>query len=168
MSVKQEWGVRIKVLIITALIASLGNVLATWKDVRDGVEGASIVMPWETLSVMVVMLVIVVVGCEVDDLLRKINIKLPTALYISLITLLLSIPNFSPVAGWIETNFAKIGTLPLCTPILAYAGISIGKDMGDFRKQGIGIVLTSLLAFAGTYIGSAVIAQILLKATGVI
>ena len=54
MSVKQEWGVRIKVLIITALIASLGNVLATWKDVRDGVEGASIVMPWETLSVMVV------------------------------------------------------------------------------------------------------------------
>ena len=76
MSVKQEWGVRIKVLIITALIASLGNVLATWKDVRDGVEGASIVMPWETLSVMVVMLVIVVVGCEVDDLLRKINIKL--------------------------------------------------------------------------------------------
>ncbi len=82
--------------------------------------------------------------------------------------MLLSIPNFSPVAGWIETNFAKIGTLPLCTPILAYAGISIGKDMGDFRKQGIGIVLTSLLAFAGTYIGSAVIAQILLKATGVI
>ena len=132
MSVKQEWGVRIKVLIITALIASLGNVLATWKDVRDGVEGASIVMPWETLSVMVVMLVIVVVGCEVDDLLRKINIKLPKVLYISLITLLLSI------------------------------------DMGDFRKQGIGIVLTSLLAFAGTYIGSAVIAQILLKATGVI
>ena len=165
MSVKQEWGVRIKVLIITALIASLGNVLATWKDVRDGVEGASIVMPWETLSVMVVMLVIVVVGCEVDDLLRKINIKLPKVLYISL---MLSIPNFSPVAGWIETNFAKIGTLPLCTPILAYAGISIGKDMGDFRKQGIGIVLTSLLAFAGTYIGSAVIAQILLKATGFI
>ena len=86
MSVKQEWGVRIKVLIITALIASLGNVLATWKDVRDGVEGASIVMPWETLSVMVVMLVIVVVGCEVVDLLRKINIKLPKVLYISLIT----------------------------------------------------------------------------------
>ncbi len=82
MSVKQEWGVRIKVLIITALIASLGNVLATWKDVRDGVEGASIVMPWETLSVMVVMLIIVVVGCEVDDLLRKINIKLPKVLYI--------------------------------------------------------------------------------------
>lgn len=82
--------------------------------------------------------------------------------------MLLSIPGFSPIAEWMQVNYAKIGVLPLCTPILAYAGISIGKDMDSFKKQGLGIVLTSLMAFAGTYIGSAIIAEVLLKLTHVI
>ena len=54
------------------------------------------------------------------------------------------------------------------SPILAYAGISIGKDMDSFKKQGVGIVITSLMAFAGTYIGSAIIAEVLLRLTHVI
>ena len=58
--------------------------------------------------------------------------------------------------------------LPLCTPILAYAGISAGKDLDTFKEQGIAIVCTAILAFIGTYIGSAIIAQIILKLTNVI
>lgn len=161
MTAMQEWATRIKVLIITGLIASIGNMLATRHD-------GQMVMPWETLPVLAFMFVVVLAGCGLEVLFRKMHIKLPKILYISMLALLLSIPGFSPIAGWIQTNFAKIGVLPLCTPILAYAGISIGKDMGEFKKQGLGIVCVSLLAFAGTYIGSAIIAQILLKATGVI
>lgn len=161
MSKKQEWAVRIKVLVITAVIASIGNMLSTW-------HAGAIVMPWETIPALASMFVIVILGCLADELMRKIHISLPKILYISLFTMLLSIPGFSPIAEWMQVNYAKIGVLPLCTPILAYAGISIGKDMDSFRKQGLGIVVTSLMAFAGTYIGSAIIAEVLLKLTHVI
>ena len=161
MSKKQEWAVRIKVLVITAVIASIGNMLSTW-------HAGAPVRPWETSPALASMFVIVILGCLADELMRKIHISLPKILYISLFTMLLSIPGFSPIAEWMQVNYAKIGVLPLCTPILAYAGISIGKDMDSFKKQGLGIVLTSLMAFAGTYIGSAIIAEVLLKLTHVI
>lgn len=161
MSKKQEWAVRIKVLVITAVIASIGDMLSTW-------HAGAPVMPWETIPALASMFVIVILGCLADELMRKIHISLPKILYISLFTMLLSIPGFSPIAEWMQVNYAKIGVLPLCTPILAYAGISIGKDMDSFKKQGLGIVLTSLMAFAGTYIGSAIIAEVLLKLTHVI
>ena len=161
MSKKQEWAVRIKVLVITAVIASIGNMLSTW-------HAGAPVMPWETIPALASMFVIVILGCLADELMRKIHISLPKILYISLFTMLLSIPGFSPIAEWMQVNYAKIGVLPLCTPILAYACISIGKDMDSFKKQGLGIVLTSLMAFAGTYIGSAIIAEVLLKLTHVI
>ena len=161
MSKKQEWAVRIKVLVITAVIASIGNMLSTW-------HAGAPVMPWETIPALASMFVIVILGCLADELMRKIHISLPKILYISLFTMLLSIPGFSPIAEWMQVNYAKIGVLPLCTPILAYAGISIGKDMDSFKKQGLGIVLTSLMAFAGTDIGSAIIAEVLLKLTHVI
>ena len=161
MSKKQEWAVRIKVLVITAVIASIGNMLSTW-------HAGAIVMPWGIIPALASMFVIVILGCLADELMRKIHISLPKILYISLFTMLLSIPGFSPIAEWMQVNYAKIGVLPLCTPILAYAGISIGKDMDSFKKQGLGIVVTSLMAFAGTYIGSAIIAEVLLKLTHVI
>ena len=36
--------------------------------------------------------------------------------------------------------------MSLCTPILAYAGISIGKDLDEFKKQGLGIMCTAIAA----------------------
>ena len=120
MSKKQEWAVRIKVLVITAVIASIGNMLSTW-------HAGAPVMPWETIPALASRFVIVILGCLADELMRKIHISLPKILYISLFTMLLSIPGFSPIAEWMQVNYAKIGVLPLCTPILAYAGISIGK-----------------------------------------
>jgi len=54
----------------------------------------------------------------------------------------------------------------LCTPILAYAGVAIGKDLDAFAKTGWRIVVLSCSIFIGTYVGSAVIAQLILKAMG--
>ena len=83
-------------------------------------------------------------------------------------TILLTIPGFSPIAEWAIDATNKVGLLPLCTPILAYAGISLGKDLDTFKKQGVSIVIIALFTFTGTYIGSAIIAEIILRSTGVI
>ena len=93
--------------------------------------------------------------------------NLPAIVYISFLAILSTVPGL-PWAAFATANIGKIGIMPACTPILAYAGISLGKDLDAFRKQGPAIVLVSLFAFTGTYVGSAIIAQIILSVTGVI
>ena len=160
----KTWATRIKVLLISGVLASIANMIYEW---RTG--AATIHMPWEVFPALLYMFIMIVVSCLVHDVLAKVlPFQVPVILYVALITTLLSFP----FAGWfattMQTEFAKIGLLPLCTPILAYAGISAGKDLDTFKEQGVAIVCTALLTFIGTYIGSAIIAQIILKLTNVI
>lgn len=157
-----EWITRIKVLTISALFASVANAINTAK-------GGAMVSPLEALPGLITMILMVILGCLIQQFVEKrVKFHLPTIVYISLISIIASIPGVSPIANFVVTEFNKVGLLPLCTPILAYAGISIGKDMNEFKKQGIAIVCVALCTFFGTYVGSAIIAQLVLKLTGVI
>lgn len=155
-----KWVVRIKILVISAFYASIGNWIFTLKS------GAP-VTPLEAAPALVVMIFLVILAMFVQSLFEKIPKwpKLPTALYLTLINTYMGC-DISPFQDWIVTNISKVQLMALCTPILAYAGIAIGKDLDEFKKQGIPIVIVSILTFIGTFVGSAVIAQIVLKATG--
>ena len=157
---ENKWVVRIKVLVISAFYASIGNWIFTKKS------GAP-VTPLEAAPALVVMVALVLFAMAVQSLLERIPKwpKLPTALYLTLINTYMGC-NISPFQNWIVTNISKVNLMALCTPILAYAGIAIGKDLDEFRKQGVPIVIVSILTFVGTFVGSAVIAQIVLKVTG--
>ena len=61
---------------------------------------------------------------------------------------------------------AKVNFLALTTPILAYAGIGIGKDMDAFLKSGWRIFIVACAVFFGTFLGSAIIAEVILKMLG--
>ncbi|MFO3666469.1 hypothetical protein [Anaerococcus kampingiae] len=54
----------------------------------------------------------------------------------------------------------------LCTPILAYAGIYTGENLDKLKKTGPKIIILSIFVILGTYIGSSIIAQIILKMIG--
>jgi len=158
----ETWVTRLKVLLISGVFASIGNWIATTK-------AGNPVMPHEAAPGILMMFAVIIVGCIMDDLARKfLKLDLPNIIYISFIAIILSIPGFSPIADSFVNNLNKIGLLPLCTPILAYAGIAIGKDLEEFKKQGLAIMCTACLTFIGTYIGSAAIAQVVLKMTGAI
>ena len=76
---------------------------------------------------------------------------------------------YNTITGpFVSAEVGKIGLLPLATPILAYAGVSIGKDWVEFKKIGWRGIIVAFLVMIGTYIGSAIIAQIILKAQGII
>jgi hypothetical protein len=157
----ETWVTRIKVLLFSGIFSSIGNWMAT-------IKSGNPVTPFEALPGLALMFVIICVGCLLQDLIEKSGkFHLPTILYISMISIILSLPA-CPISGFMVSSFNKIGLLPICTPILAYAGISIGKDLNDFAKQGVAIVVVALCTFAGTFLGSAIIAQIMLKITGVI
>ena len=145
------WFKRIKCLVLVCIFASIGNFISTSK------------------AGLVLLLLCTLVGCIIYELINKVSPKhLPAIAYISFIAILITIPGVSPIADYAIEQIGKIGLLPLCTPILAYAGISIGKDVDTFKKQGFAIVVVAIFTFAGTFLGSTIIAQIILKMTGVI
>jgi len=157
---KELWITRIKVLIYSAVFALIANWISSAKK-------GTPVTPLEALPGMLILFSIIILGNIIKDFLDKTRIRLPSIIYISLIAVILSIPNLWPGSSILVEYTKKLSLLPLCTPILAYAGIATGKDMAEFKKQGIKIVIVTLFALAGTYIGSAVIANVVLKVTGV-
>ena len=65
-------------------------------------------------------------------------------------------------------HFYKFNLATICTAFLAYVGIAIGNDWGEFKKIGLKGVIIALFVITGTYLGSAIIAHITLFATGMI
>lgn len=108
---------------------------------------------------------------------RYIPIKLPAAAYIVTIGCILSIPgapgsestlsNFmNTLSGTIMGYVGHISFMSLTTPVLAYAGLSLAKDLGALKATGWKIAVVSIFVFIGTFLGSAVIADVVLKLTG--
>ena len=62
----------------------------------------------------------------------------------------------------------NIGTSQIGTVILAVAGVSIGTRLADVKRLSWKIVIISILVFCGTFFGSALIAQMILKIQGII
>lgn len=157
------WALRVKVLIVSGLFMVVANWISTFRAAGE------VVGPLGGLPGILIMFVPAVLGFLVYDFMSnkfpKVNI--PALLYASFFGIIMSLPIF-PGSAYMVAQVDKFGVLPMCTPILAYAGVSIGRDLDNFKRQGLGIVCTALMAFVGTYIGSAVIAQIVLKLTGAI
>ena len=61
--------------------------------------------------------------------------RIPAVAYIVTLGCLLTYPAM-PGSDVINEAVKKVGFLQLCTPILAYAGIAIGKDLDAFAKSG--------------------------------
>ena len=59
-----------------------------------------------------------------------------------------------------------IGVLLLSA--ISLIGISLGKDLKDFAKMGWKLVLITLFVITGTFIFSALVADVVLKMTGAI
>lgn len=139
-----------KILSLIGLIAIIGN----WVGYK--------VNPIEALPGIFLIILITVVGLVLTTYLP---IKIPGVVWISFIALIATTPIF-PGNGWIVEQTSKINFMALATPILAYAGLSLGKDIGEFKKLGWRIVIVSLVVYTGTFLFAAVFAEIVFKIQG--
>lgn len=147
-----SFSTALRIFIISGFLALIGNYV--------GFK----ISPIAALPGMFILLVLIIAG---EALTRVSPIKLPSIAYVSLLAIIASVPGV-PGAEAVVKYADKVQFLALCTPILAYAGISIGKDLNSFKEQGLKMVVVTLLTFIGTFVGSAAIAQFILKLTGVI
>lgn len=121
-------------------------------------------MPLAAVPGMIVLILVCLAGFVLRDL---IPINFPSKAYISIIGVIVSMPWFPGSAKVVEwTN--EVQLLALATPILAYAGIAIGRSWTDFVKLGWKTIMVASLVMLGTFIGSALIAELILRFQGII
>jgi NhaP-type Na+/H+ or K+/H+ antiporter len=116
----------------------------------------------QSIPGLLILAVIALVGMMASKYLPG---GIPAAAYVVTIGCILTIPGF-PGSDIINTYVKSVGFVALCTPILAYAGVAIGKDLDAFAKSGWRICVLAIVVFVGTYIASAIIAQAILKSLG--
>jgi hypothetical protein len=111
-----------------------------------------------------IMLVLTLLGAWLT---KVIPLKLPMVFWVSVVALIATSP-ISPIASMITEYTAKVDFLAICTPILAYAGLSIGKDITAFKQMSWRIVVVALAVYTGTFLFATLIAEMLLRFEGVI
>jgi hypothetical protein len=89
---------------------------------------------------------------------RLLPVKFPVVLWCSVFGMAATYPAF-PWSPAMEAVTGKLNFMALSAPILAFAGLSLAKDIPAFRRLGWRIVVVSLCANAGTFIGATMIAQ---------
>ena len=106
------------------------------------------------------------VGLTIGNFMSRF-VKLPSMIYVSLLGLLLACP-VSPVQDIIVETTTPVAFLAPATALGVFAGISLGKDLKEFAKMGWKLVLITLFVITGTFIFSALVADVVLKITGAI
>lgn len=118
----------------------------------------------DSLPGIIILLVISFAGVLVSKL---IPLKLPIVAYVSILGLLAASP-ICPVREFVIEAAGKINFTAPLTMVGAYAGISIGDQVKTFAKQGWKMILIGVFVMTGTFIGSAVIVQVVMSITGTI
>lgn len=86
---------------------------------------------------------------------------LPMVFWVSIIAVVISLPGF-------PGHYTKqVGFLPITTPVLAYCGLSLGKDIDAFKRLSWRIVPVALAVGAGSFICATVLAEIILHLEGI-
>ena len=102
----------------------------------------------------------IVIGiCALAEALRRVLPRVPIALTQAILTTLIGLPGVSPLPRTLLDSVAQVNFLAFATPVLALAGFSLAKDMPLFRRLGWRILVVSLTAMAGSFLGGTLIAE---------
>lgn len=93
--------------------------------------------------------------------------NLPGFAWATLISFFLTLP-ISPLSDFIVGTVGKFNFSLVGLPLLAFAGISVGEQLGVLKKLSWKIVIISFIVMASTYWGSALISQILMHLNHII
>ena len=147
---KQEY-----IKIILTLIMSLLLILFTqWIKLLKNPKSMPITK--ETVFGLVILGIFSILGIFIHGIVQKQPIKdFPILGWVSMVSLVACI-----IFPQVIEAVNSIDFLSITTPILTYAGISVADRLKDLRKVSWKIVIVGIFVFLGTYLGSAILAQI--------
>lgn len=134
-------------LLAVCVIGLIGNTVATENTLMEGAVG------------LAVLYVISMIGLVLTN---YVPFKLPSVAWISLVGIIATLP-WTPGNAWVLDKVSHVNFLTLATPCLAYAGIGItGREIEIAKHSGWKIFIVAVLVMTGTYLGSAVVADLFL------
>lgn len=150
---KQEY-----IKIILTLIMSLLLILFTqWIKLLKNPKSMPITK--ETVFGLVILGIFSILGIFIHGIVQKQPVKIikdfPILGWVSMVSLVACI-----ISPQVIEAVNSIDFLSITTPILTYAGISVADRLKDLRKVSWKIVIVGIFVFLGTYLGSAILAQI--------
>ena len=152
--VRKYFVQQLGLLLMVSVVIILTNVVGYKMPVGDSIIG------------VLLLSAISLVGLTISNFMSRF-VKLPSMMYVSLLGLLLACP-VSPVKDIVVETTTPVAFLAPATALGAFAGISLGKDLKEFAKMGWKLVLITLFVITGTFIFSALVADVVLKITGAI
>lgn len=139
---RENFGTLVATLIISILFAAICNTIGYDMGLAESLPG---------------LLILAVISLAGYSLSYIVPIKkITSVLWISVIAILAASP-ISPVSGQVIFHVSNVSLLALCTPILAYAGVLVGKDWGAFKELGLKAVIISIVVMAGTFLVSSML-----------
>jgi hypothetical protein len=141
----------ILLLAIFSVITVIGNYIGYKHPITDSLVG------------MVILSLITLVGVWME---RYLPLNISSIIYISVIGIVVALPGM-PTSNFVLHYVSQVELLSVVTVFLAYVGIGMGKSWNEFKALGLRAVIVTILVIASTYLGSAVVAHIVLVLTGV-
>ena len=138
------------VLLLFSVVVAVGNAFCNHVPFVDSLIG------------MLVIIGIAFIGQCIGEI---IPVNIPSIIIICLVGMFLAIPGV-PTAGFVTHYASQVDLTTICAAFLAYVGIAMGKDWGEFKKIGWRGIVITLFVITGTYLGSAVIAELVLILSG--
>ena len=140
----------ILLLVIFSVITVIGNWVGYKHPIADSLVG------------MLILSIITLAGLLLE---RYLPFNLSSIIYISLIGIAVSLPG-SPTSTFVVKYVGQVELLSIVTVFLAYVGIGVGKHWDQFKTMGWRGIIVTICLITGTYIGSALIAHVVLVLTG--
>ncbi len=140
------------ILIVTAAYSVIAHVVGSNGEIVAGSIGG------------LVLVLITVIGVIISWLpgFRK----LPMVFWVSIVAVVVSMPQF-PISDWILAQTKNVGFLSITTPILAYGGLCLGKDLAAFKQLSWRIVPVALAVAAGSFLCATALAEVMLHLEGI-
>ena len=133
----------------------------TW--IANMMQGSNVNMAGSSIGVLI-LVVLTALGVFISHL-PGFKI-LPMVFWVSTLAVSVSLPQ-CPGSAWLLSYAMQVGFLPLTTPVLAYCGLSLGKDIEGFKRLSWRIVPVALCVAAGSFICATALAEVMLHLEGI-
>lgn len=150
---------QVKIMVVIGLLILIGQ------KVSHLITQKPLVPLTQSIIGIITIMAICIVSLKIKESMPK--FKFPAFAWATLLALVLSMP-FMPTAKVFLQYTSKVDFLSTTTPILAFAGISVGNKVDQLKQISWKLIIISIVVFCGTYFGSALIAQTVLKIQGII
>ena len=138
-------------LAIFSIITAIGNYVGYKHPIQDSLIGMGILSFFALCGVWIE---------------RMLPLNISSIIYISVMGIALAFPTM-PTSEFVTYYVSKVEVMAIVTVFLAYVGIGMGKSWNEFKALGWRAIIITILVIASTYLGSAIVAHIILVMTGV-